>query len=156
MPLEEYVDAFTFARFEPTGLVQGNDAIKYATSILDCVFRELAVSYLGRDDLAHVPPVGAAEQQLRLTDAASSHAASISRGFVRSRGAIMGPVPAFREPTTFESQPASAEFAIGDLRAEARQKGHVGESCPDHGNFTFVRNGACLKCDACGSTTGCS
>ncbi len=58
--------------------------------------------------------------------------------------------------TTSESQPAPAEFAIADLRAEARQKGYVGESCPDCGNFTVVRNGACLKCDTCGSTTGCS
>ncbi len=56
VPLEEYVDAFTFTRFEPAGPVQGNDAIKYATSILDYVFRELAVSYLGRNDLAHVSP----------------------------------------------------------------------------------------------------
>jgi ribonucleoside-diphosphate reductase alpha chain len=56
VPLEEYVDAFTFTRFEPAGLVQGNDAIKNATSILDYVFRELAVSYLGRNDLAHVQP----------------------------------------------------------------------------------------------------
>ncbi len=56
VPLEEYVDAFTFTRFEPAGLVQGNDAIKNATSILDYVFRELAISYLGRNDLAHVSP----------------------------------------------------------------------------------------------------
>ena len=56
VPLEEYVDAFTFTRFEPTGLVQGNDTIKNATSILDYIFRELAVSYLGRNDLAHVDP----------------------------------------------------------------------------------------------------
>jgi ribonucleoside-diphosphate reductase alpha chain len=56
VPLEEYVDAFTFTRFEPAGLVQGNDAIKNATSILDYIFRELAVSYLGRHDLAHVDP----------------------------------------------------------------------------------------------------
>ncbi|MEM8703981.1 MAG: vitamin B12-dependent ribonucleotide reductase, partial [Pseudomonadota bacterium] len=56
VPLEEYVDAFTFTKFEPAGMVQGNDAIKNATSILDYVFRELAVSYLGRHDLAHVPP----------------------------------------------------------------------------------------------------
>ena len=56
VPLEEYVDAFTFTRFEPAGLVQGNDAIKNATSILDYVFRELAISYLGRNDLAHVAP----------------------------------------------------------------------------------------------------
>src|SRR5947209_2057529 len=56
VPLEEYVDAFTFTRFEPSGPVQGNDSIKYATSILDYVFRELAVSYLSRFDLAHVDP----------------------------------------------------------------------------------------------------
>ncbi|ESW92821.1 vitamin B12-dependent ribonucleotide reductase [Mesorhizobium sp. C280B] len=54
VPLDEYVEAFTFTKFEPAGMVQGNDAIKNATSILDYVFRELAVSYLGRHDLAHV------------------------------------------------------------------------------------------------------
>jgi ribonucleoside-diphosphate reductase alpha chain len=56
VPLEEYVDAFTFTRFEPAGFVQGNDAIKNATSVLDYVFRELAISYLQRYDLAHVSP----------------------------------------------------------------------------------------------------
>ena len=56
VPLEEFVEAFTFTRFEPAGLVIGNDSIKNATSILDYIFRELAVSYLGRNDLAHVPP----------------------------------------------------------------------------------------------------
>ena len=56
VPLDEYVDAFTFTRFEPSGPVQGNNSIKYATSILDYVFRELAVSYLSRFDLAHVEP----------------------------------------------------------------------------------------------------
>ncbi len=59
MPLEEFVDAFTFTKFEPAGMVQGNDSIKQATSILDYVFRELAVSYLDRTDLAHVKPEGA-------------------------------------------------------------------------------------------------
>ncbi len=58
VPLDEYVDAFTFTRFEPSGPVQGNDSIKYATSILDYVFRELAVSYMERFDLAHVDPSG--------------------------------------------------------------------------------------------------
>src|SRR5882724_3529335 len=56
VPLDEYVDAFTFTKFEPAGIVQGNDAIKNATSILDYVFRELAISYLGRNDLAHISP----------------------------------------------------------------------------------------------------
>ena len=58
VPLEEFVDAFTFTRFEPAGMVQGNDSIKNATSILDYIFRELAVSYLDRSDLAHVKPQG--------------------------------------------------------------------------------------------------
>ncbi len=56
VPLEEFVEAFTFTRFEPAGPVQGNDAIKMATSVLDYIFRELAVSYLGRTDLAHAEP----------------------------------------------------------------------------------------------------
>jgi ribonucleoside-diphosphate reductase alpha chain len=56
VPLEEYVEAFTFTRFEPSGMVEGNDAIKMATSVLDYIFRELAVSYLSRNDLAHVEP----------------------------------------------------------------------------------------------------
>jgi ribonucleoside-diphosphate reductase alpha chain len=54
VPLEEFVDAFTFTRFEPSGMVEGNEAIKMSTSILDYIFRELAISYLGRNDLAHV------------------------------------------------------------------------------------------------------
>jgi ribonucleoside-diphosphate reductase alpha chain len=58
VPLEEFVDAFTFTKFEPAGMVQGNDSIKQATSILDYIFRELAVSYLDRTDLAHVKPEG--------------------------------------------------------------------------------------------------
>ncbi len=60
VPLEEFVDAFTFTRFEPAGMVQGNEAIKNATSILDYIFRELAISYLDRTDLAHVAPTGPA------------------------------------------------------------------------------------------------
>ena len=64
VPLEEFVEAFTFTKFEPAGMVQGNDSIKNATSILDYIFRELAVSYLDRTDLAHVKPEGAAFDDL--------------------------------------------------------------------------------------------
>ncbi|MCY4207861.1 MAG: vitamin B12-dependent ribonucleotide reductase [Roseovarius sp.] len=64
VPLEEFVDAFTFTKFEPAGFVQGNDSIKNATSILDYIFRELAVSYLDRTDLAHVVPEGASFDDL--------------------------------------------------------------------------------------------
>ncbi|MGR3374836.1 vitamin B12-dependent ribonucleotide reductase [Pseudooceanicola nanhaiensis] len=70
VPLEEFVDAFTFTKFEPAGMVQGNDSIKNATSILDYIFRELAVSYLDRTDLAHVKPEGASFDSIGQGDAA--------------------------------------------------------------------------------------
>ena len=96
VPLDEYVDAFTFTRFEPAGPVQGNDAIKNATSILDYVFRELAVSYLDRTDLAHVQPsdiafdvLGGGEDEGRSGGSGEARAASqasvVSKGLVRSK-----------------------------------------------------------------------
>ena len=96
VPLDEYVEAFTFTRFEPAGMVMGNDRIKNATSILDYVFRELAVSYLDRDDLAHVNPdasttslgKGVAEDA---PARAASHAPSpVSAQSVVSRGMTRG------------------------------------------------------------------
>src|SRR5258705_6674312 len=90
VPLEEYVDAFTFTRFEPSGTVQGNDSIKFATSILDYVFRELAVSYLSRFDLAHVEPaetsfdaLGKGVVEGRPPEQPASR--YVSRGLTRSR-----------------------------------------------------------------------
>src|SRR5437868_13961447 len=89
VPLEEYVDAFTFARFEPQGPVQGNDTIKYATSILDYVFRELAISYMGRFELAHVDPsegqfdaLGKGEEEGREQPTSGRF---VSKGLTRSR-----------------------------------------------------------------------
>ena len=89
VPLEEFVDAFTFTRFEPAGPVEGNDTIKMATSILDYIFRELAISYLGRNDLAHVEPATStptpsARRARRATSSASHALAQIaSAGYVR-------------------------------------------------------------------------
>jgi ribonucleoside-diphosphate reductase alpha chain len=87
VPLDEYVDAFTFTRFEPSGPVQGNDSIKFATSILDYVFRELAVSYLERFDLAHVDPTEGGFDALGKGVAEGKPAATkyVSRGLTRSR-----------------------------------------------------------------------
>ena len=92
VPLEEYVEAFTFTRFEPAGLVQGNDTIKNATSILDYIFRELAVSYLGRNDLAHVDlsevantGLGSSEEELEEDQAPPPAAKFLSRGLLRGQ-----------------------------------------------------------------------
>jgi len=96
VPLEEYVEAFTFTRFEPSGIVEGNDTIKMATSILDYMFRELAVSYLGRTDLAHVTTsdmdpdaLGGGDTEGNLPDQAEDEALEeverfTSRGYVRN------------------------------------------------------------------------
>jgi ribonucleoside-diphosphate reductase alpha chain len=211
VPLEEYVDAFTFTRFEPAGPVQGNDSIKYATSILDYVFRELAVSYMSRFDLAHVDPsesnfdaMGKGIEEGK-EPADGLHATKyLSKGLTRSRTdklvvmrggdvdargsanvtAIAGHGPSARLADTLEgavalkqetahdlspterleavqwSKAGSAAVAVApskaERRAEAKAKGYEGEMCSECGNFTLVRNGTCMKCDTCGSTTGCS
>jgi len=91
VPLDEFVDAFTFTRFEPAGLVQGNDSIKNATSILDYIFRELAVSYLGRHDLAHADPSEAANTSVGSGERDGQHAnvAVVADRFM-SRGMMRG------------------------------------------------------------------
>jgi ribonucleoside-diphosphate reductase alpha chain len=64
VPLDEYISAYVGTKFEPSGKVLGNDRILSATSILDYIFRELAISYLNREDLAHTPSIGNAEKQI--------------------------------------------------------------------------------------------
>ncbi len=193
VPLDEFVDAFTFTKFEPAGMVQGNDSIKNATSILDYVFRELAVSYLGRSDLAHVeasemgfdalgkgedaenaPRVPAARVlssgYVRKPNLASTNVVVMSGGqaaspAVQMRAEAQGAALALAETATVVVSGARQEMAVAleasvitatDRRLEARMKGYEGESCSECGNFTMVRNGTCLKCDTCGSTSGCS
>ena len=94
VPLEEYVEAFTFTRFEPAGFVQGNERIKNATSILDYVFRELAISYLGRTELGHVDPseigpdvLGRGQAEGKAPDEGAPPPARqvVSTGFVRGK-----------------------------------------------------------------------
>lgn len=175
VPLEEFVDAFTFTRFEPAGMVQGNDSIKNATSILDYVFRELAVSYLDRTDLAHVQPQGArfddlgggeAETQPNVTPVSEGASRSLemlkqisSTGYLRKRLpqdliALQGGVSVAAVST------AEGTAAVGvvtlDARAQARMQGYEGDPCGECGNYTLVRNGTCMKCNTCGGTSGCS
>jgi ribonucleoside-diphosphate reductase alpha chain len=115
VPLEEYVDAFTFTRFEPSGPVQGNDSIKYATSILDYVFRELAVSYLERFDLAHVDPTEGSFDALGkgVAEGKPSPAATkyVSKGLTRSRTDKLSVLSGGAGPETRSSAPASGDIA---------------------------------------------
>ncbi len=205
VPLEEFVEAFTFTRFEPAGLVIGNDSIKNATSVLDYIFRELGVSYLGRTDLAHVPPAadedigGPGDGSGAGTEVAIAQLAS--SGYLRGRtkvalvkgGAaprmlaeeehfhsgetevefethndaldlseIRAGIEQVLAPNPVTAQVASIEAAMSSKNllarrsAEARMKGFEGDNCGACGNFTLVRNGTCMKCNTCGSTSGCS
>jgi ribonucleoside-diphosphate reductase alpha chain len=178
VPLEEFVEAFTFTRFEPNGPVVGHDHIKMATSILDYIFRELAVSYLGRYDLAHVQPsmqmdamgpeaqddyiaeeeggvnvrpVGVAE----MLHPVSTH---LHPGQSQASTAALPP-PTTSEPT-FTARGGTATSVAVLARTEAvnasRAKGYTGNACSECGQLTMVRNGACEKCDSCGATSGCS
>jgi ribonucleoside-diphosphate reductase alpha chain len=214
VPLDEYVDAFTFTRFEPSGPVQGNDSIKFATSILDYVFRELAVSYMERFDLAHVDPTGEGFDALGKgveEGRPATEGRYVSKGLTRSRtdrlkvmqgGAdvvssspagggsageagrggpgnkvtslsSIGPRGENAGSTALKAEPeqklsptqaleqmqwskADPKAVAAERRAEAKAKGYEGEMCTECLNFTLVRNGTCLKCDTCGSTTGCS
>ncbi len=213
VPLEEYVEAFTFTRFEPAGLVQGNETIKNATSILDYIFRELAVSYLGRHDLAHVDPreivgetgLGSSDADtdiqldldlpqryvskglvrgapvVRLASRGGSHVASTSTasatgtidamrqmqqdvtdlhgGAPQTIGAtaLKADTEMLYQRTIVTAAPVLTKAELHKQRAsEAKLRGYEGVSCTECHNFTMVRNGTCLKCDTCGSTSGCS
>ena len=203
VPLEEFVESFTFTRFEPSGMVEGNETIKMSTSILDYIFRELAISYLARDDLAHVEPndltpdtVGrgdAAEEFTGEEDSGMNEVAELlrritSNGYTRGRLQVLdGGLKEQTKVTTSEVEVVETEMVeteaaygnvsvsgtsgaamatvevvdavIGD-RAEkvraARMQGYEGDPCSECGNLTLVRNGTCLKCVTCGSTSGCS
>jgi len=136
VPLEEYVDAFTFTRFEPNGIVQGHDAIKMTSSVLDFIFRDLALTYLHRTDLAQVKP-----EDLRATE--TTQVAGMNKGNAQK--------PAQSEGVSTVQTPQSTSAMI-----QARLKGYEGDPCPACGHLTLIRNGTCLKCETCGSTTGCS
>ncbi|KQT49050.1 ribonucleotide-diphosphate reductase subunit alpha [Aureimonas sp. Leaf454] len=134
VPLEEYVEAFTFTRFEPAGMVQGNEAIKNATSILDYIFRELAVSYLGRQDLAHVQPEDFGASTVgRGVEGDKPAPLPISSGMVRGQTAKFRlvsstePVGSAAAPAPKAVTPAVAAPAtpIGGVRATAIGTGSV-------------------------------
>jgi ribonucleoside-diphosphate reductase alpha chain len=128
VPLEEYVDAFTFTRFEPAGLVQGNDTIKNATSILDYIFRELAVSYLGRNDLAHVDPgeivsTGLGSTDKELEDQAPPPAAKfVSRGLLRGQEGRVLALRSSSSAVAIAATQADPESPVASLQESLRQE----------------------------------
>ncbi|MDB5417431.1 MAG: ribonucleotide reductase, partial [Phenylobacterium sp.] len=143
VPLDEFVDAFVFTRFEPAGPVTGNDTVKSATSILDYLFRELGISYLGRDDLASADPgelnadgLGHGKGPPPVAEEPQPASRFISRGFSRGSAPdnlVFLPVP---------SRPAGATSLDS------------ADVCAACGDVAVVRKGAALICETCGARTG--
>ncbi|HEX5274114.1 MAG TPA: LAGLIDADG family homing endonuclease [Candidatus Rubrimentiphilum sp.] len=181
VPLEEFVDAFTFTRFEPNGPVVGHDHIKMATSILDYIFRELAVSYLGRYELAHVQPdmdmdsmgpvreedyFGEEAGEVQYVTAGVSERMHPTSTHLRPNGSAPHAQTLDVVDRVIESagnapamSTAGIATAVGAKTAQisaAKAKGYTGNACSDCGQLTMVRNGSCEKCDSCGATSGCS
>jgi ribonucleoside-diphosphate reductase alpha chain len=148
VPLEEFADAFVFTRFGPSGVVTGHKRITMATSVIDYIFRELAVSYLGRNDLSHVEeyevPIKGDYHSVAEPDFDGEEIVSermIELDHRKSNGNI---------------QMKIRMLTMNDPAAKARERGYTGDICPECLSITMVRNGTCLKCTTCGATTGCS
>ncbi len=170
VPLEEFVDAFVFTRFEPAGEVTGNDSIKSATSILDYIFRELAVSYLDREDLAEMD--GLSSDGLGKGEGDSTRNAPtpqdavqlISKGF--SRGAIpdnivfLDGAGARSNDDTEITEEAEQDAEVArpapitppSVPDDEDQPNYLGDACPNCGHFTLVEDDGVAICDACGAT----
>ena len=154
VPLSAYVEQFTFTRFEPSGIVEGHPNIKFATSLVDYIFRVLGVEYLRRYDFAQVPPE---EEQVELTSPTDAMAVSRMPG----QAAQSLPPDGYVAPAQVELAFAGRE----ELGASAKTKSALDQQlenmmgdapmCDGCGHIT-VRNGACYKCLNCGASLGCS
>ncbi len=153
VPLEEFVDAFVFTRFEPSGIVTGNEKIKMATSVIDYIFRELAVTYMGRNDLVHAQPGEVNVKTPRGIVAKFIEPEFESEEIVSER--IVDPEKD-KESVYAGSLTKDQGNAKQSKVKRAIEAGYTGDICPECQSLTMVRNGTCLKCMTCGSTTGCS
>jgi ribonucleoside-diphosphate reductase alpha chain len=185
VPLQTYVDQFTFTRFEPQGMVEGHPYVKMATSIVDYLFRTLGVEYLGRYDLAHIKPegeeaivhvgfLGGGAKEDRAPNDVSDYALDselpASLGYTREAVVRSAVEAASFEPGTRPEEPhktqhkpapntrdAVHEHARAASPLDAQLDAMMGDApvCDVCGHIT-VRNGACYKCLNCGNSMGCS
>jgi ribonucleoside-diphosphate reductase alpha chain len=170
VPLEEFIDAFLFTRFEPNGVVQGNPHIKMTTSIIDYIFRELAISYLGRHDLAQVEPEDLRGDALHREEddedpepapvPAAVEPGSATKLFSTPRSGHLDPLPKNGNGNGNGKKVSTGrklrQKAWEEKIRLARLKGYEGDPCPECGQLTLIRSGTCCKCDSCGASSGCS
>ncbi len=168
VPLEEFVDTFTFQTFEPRGMVEGHPHIKMSNSIVDYVFRALGVEYLRRDELAQVPP----NRDMELPEPAAGIAAEAGVQLDLSDAAAEGEVDLVQRTVEYidsdDASPSDVKVVIVEKEKVAVAAGsaeavdltlkeNMGDApaCSNCGHMT-IRNGSCYVCLTCGDTTGCS
>jgi ribonucleoside-diphosphate reductase alpha chain len=160
VPLEELVDTFTFTRFDPSGPVEGHEAIKYATSVLDYVFRSLGYDYLKRDDFVHVhavdevPPTIAPPSKPETTET-TKKVIEIKDENSKEKGNHIENATN-DEYVAVEELISSIEGKSTKMMSAAQGLGYTGETCPACGSIRMRRSGTCSVCEDCGTTTGCS
>jgi ribonucleoside-diphosphate reductase alpha chain len=153
VPLDEYVDKFTFTRFEPAGMVTGHDNIKNATSIIDYMFRMLGFEYLGREDFIQVPATDNQRQHL----AVNLHKQASEKLTTPVASPMVNPVAAVK-PAPVAAEAAEEKMgsaSMPDMQNEMNKRMGDSPACPTCGHIT-IRSGACYKCLNCGTQTGCS
>ncbi len=163
VPLEEFVEAFLFTRFEPNGPVNLSNHIKMSTSIIDYIFRELAITYLDKKELAQVSQDDlrgdSVKQDPECTDDEPADPRTITTTTISperfpARQRIHSPVGNGQGNGSHTIEMTQDTVAT-EIDA-AYQKGFEGDPCPNCKQFKLVRNGMCLVCRNCGETTGCS
>jgi len=147
VPLEELVDTFTFTRFEPAGFVEGHEAIKNATSMLDYVFRTLGYDYLNRTDFVHVKAVDEVNPAPASIQAPPDDVPS---------GAIKVEDPESYQPPVHVNASGQQLSAKVSRKPDPRELGYTGDACSNCASTNVRRNGSCTVCDDCGTTSGCS
>jgi len=153
VPLEEFVDTFTFQTFEPRGMVEGHENIKMSNSIIDYVFRALGLEYLDRTDIVQVPPKEKAKPEPVAPVQQAEPVAPVQQAepvAVEEKPEPVAPVQQ-AEPVAVEqaeNSVATVQELLGDMMGDA-------PACPDCGHIT-IRNGSCYKCLNCGNSLGCS
>ncbi len=177
IPLEELVDSFTFTRFDPAGMVQGHEAIKNSTSILDYVFRSLGYDYLGRKDFVHVKAVDEHTEEDK-EESGEENPPTNKEEDKKERNSEADNKTEDKEDKDLPSNKSENSNKKGENKSKSKDKGkkklngngngysqknleavkvgYTGEQCPECGSIRVKRNGSCTVCEDCGATSGCS
>jgi ribonucleoside-diphosphate reductase alpha chain len=179
VPIDELVDTFTFTKFEPQGIVQGHEAVKFASSVLDYVFRSLGYDYLGRNDFVQVkkedpktiehkgikhiqhkpsiiehPIIENTNVPGKTNETDTIHNKKSMIDEILEQAGVN--IHEENSPSLFENSILHIYHSNNNEISKAKSMGYTGEQCSNCSSIRVKRNGSCLLCEDCGTTSGCS